>query len=130
MKLFLQIELRNWQESAYEKPLLAYASSLANDLIGAELDNQSEASIADLVIRLVDQAQSVLIFIVAVPDQPLGVSLKLINHLLRSEEKIFKIILSGHHEGIERLLHPIDPKFMIESDSEKIKSEIRVFALT
>lgn len=130
MKLFLQIELRNWQESAYEKPWLAYASSLANDLIGAEIDNQSEASIADLVIRLVDQAQSVFIFIVATPKQPFGVTLKLINHLLRSQGKIFKILLSGHHEGIERLLHPIDSKFLIESDPEKIKSEIRLFALT
>lgn len=129
-KLFLQVELRNWQESAYKKPLLSYASSLADDLIEAELDNHSDASIAELLMRLCDQAQSIFVFVDAVPGQPLGVTLKLMNHLLRSEGKIFKVILSGHHEGIEKLLIPMGGKFLKESNPEIIRSEMRVFAST
>jgi hypothetical protein len=128
MKLFLQIELIPWREAGYQKPLLNYASSLADDVIGAELDNQSDGSIADLVIRLNDQAESVFVFIQAKPEEPLGVTLKLIQHLLREEEKIYKIVLSGNHITLERLFHSLNEKFIKENDSDKIKSAIQSFA--
>ncbi|MBX2914292.1 MAG: hypothetical protein KF856_03355 [Cyclobacteriaceae bacterium] len=128
MKLFLQIELIQWREAGYQKPMLNYASSLSDDLIGAELDNQSDGSIADLVIRLCDQVGSVFVLIHSQPEEPLGVTLKLIQHLLRKEEKIYKIILSGTHLSLERLLTPLHEKFVIENDPEKIKSAIQLFA--
>jgi hypothetical protein len=127
MKLFLQLELIPWQKAGFEKPLVNFASGLS-DLIGAELDNQSDSAIADLVIRLCDQAEAVFIFIHSQPEEPLGVTLKLIQHLLRKEEKIYKIILSGTHLSIERLLTPLHKKFVIENDQEKIKSVIQLFA--
>jgi hypothetical protein len=128
MKLFLQIELVQWREAGYQKPLLNYASSLSDDLIGAELDNQSDGSIADLVIRLSDQAKSIFIFIQAQPEEPLGVTLKLIQHLLRKEEKIYKIVLSGNHFTLERLLNSLNEKFIKEIEPEKIKRAIQSFA--
>jgi hypothetical protein len=128
MKLFLQIELIPWQKAGFEKPLVNFASGLSDDLIGAELDNQSESSIADLVIRLCDQVESVFVLIHSQPEEPLGVTLKLIQHLLRKEEKIYKIILSGNHLSLERLLKPLREKFEIENDQEKIKSVIQLFA--
>ncbi len=129
MKLFLHLELRKWQESGYEKPLLTFASSLSSDLIGAEMDNQSDASIADLVIRLCDQVQSVFILIQAQPNEPLGPALKLLNHLLRSNEKIHSVILSGNHEQAEKLLRTIGQRFKKEDDQQKIKEWIKDFAL-
>lgn len=128
MKLFLQLELIPWQQAGFEKPLVNFASGLSDDLIGAELDNQSESSIADLVIRLCDQMESVFVLIHSQPEEPLGVTLKLIQHLLRKEEKIYKIILSGTHISLERLLTPLHEKFVIENDPEKIKSAIQLFA--
>ncbi|MBX2894943.1 MAG: hypothetical protein KF763_05855 [Cyclobacteriaceae bacterium] len=128
MKLFLQIELIQWQEAGYQKPMLNYASSLSDDLIGAELDNQSDGTIADLVIRLCDQAESVFVLIHAQPEEPLGVTLKLIQHLLRKQEKIYKVVLAGHHLSLERLLSTLNEKFVKENDPEKIKSAIQMFA--
>jgi hypothetical protein len=90
MKLFLQIELMPWQQAGYEKPLVNFASSLSDDLIGAELDNQSDSTIADLVIRLCDQVEAVFVLIHAQPEEPLGVTLKLIQHLLRKEERVYQ----------------------------------------
>jgi hypothetical protein len=129
MKLFLQLELRNWQESGYEKPLLTFASSLSSDLIGAEMDNQSDASIADLVIRLSDQVQSIFILIQAQPNEPFGSGLKLLNHLLRTKEKIHSVVISGSHEQAQKLMATIGERFKKEDDPEKIKIWIKEFAL-
>ena len=128
MKLFLHLELRKWQESGYEKPLLTFASSLSSDLIGAEMDNQSDASIADLVIRLCDQVQSIFILIQAQPNEPLGSSLKLLNHLLRTPEKIHSLVISGNHEHAQKLMNTIGERFKKEDDPENIKTWIEEFA--
>jgi len=129
MKLFLHLELRKWQETSYEKPLLTYAASLSSNLIGAEMDNQSEASIADLVIRLYDQVQSVFIMIQAQPDEPLGSTLKVLNHLLRTNEKIHSVVLYGSHEQVEKLMSSLHERFKNEIDQERIKIWIKEFAL-
>ncbi|MCE7864514.1 MAG: hypothetical protein DYG99_13315 [Bacteroidetes bacterium CHB5] len=128
MKLFLQIELIQWREAGYQKPMLNYASSLSDDLIGAELDNQSDGSIADLVIRLCDQVESVFVLVRANPDEPPGVTLKLIQHLLRKEEKIYKVVLAGNHVSLERMLLVLNERFVRENDPEKIKPAIQAFA--
>lgn len=128
MKLFLQLELIPWHEAGYQKPLLNYASGLSDDVIGAELDNQSDGAIADLVIRLCDQAELVFVLIQTKPEESLGVTLKLIHHLLRKEEKIYKVILADNHISLERLLNPLAEKFVKENETEKIKADIRLFA--
>lgn len=128
MKLFLQLELIPWQKAGFEKPLVNFASGLSDDLIGAELDNQSDGSIADLVIRLCDQVESVFVLVRANPNEPLGVTLKLIQHLLRKEEKIYKVVLAGNHVSLERMLLVLNERFVRENDPEKIKPAIQAFA--
>lgn len=129
MKLFLHLELRKWQEASYEKPLLTYASSISSNLIGAEMDNQSDASIAELVIRLYDQVQSVFILVQAQPNEPLGSTLKVLNHLLRTNEKIHSVVLCGSHEQMEKLMGSLRERFKNEKDQERIKIWIKEFAL-
>ena len=129
LKLFLHLELKPWQESTYEKPLLSFASSLSGNLIGAEMDNQSDASIADLVIRLTSQTEKILVLIQAQPEEPFGSILKLLNNLLRNEHQIHSIILSGNHSQAEKLLSTLESRFIKESDPEKIKVRISEFAL-
>lgn len=129
MKLFLQLDLTPWQEAGYQRPLLTYASSLSSDLIGAELDNQSEASIVDIILRLCDQAASIFIFIHAKPTESFGSTLKLLNTLLRTNQKIYTVVLSGNHEQAENLFKHLNDKFKKEDDSEKIKIWIEEFAL-
>lgn len=128
LKLFLHLELRPWQQSAYEKPLLSFASSLSSNLIGAEMDNQSEASIADLVIRLTTQTEKIFVLIQAEQQEPFGSTLKLLNNLLRNEQQIHTIVLSGNHDQTEKLLGSLGSRFQKESDVEKIKDLIRGFA--
>lgn len=128
MKLFLHLEIKKWQESGYNKPLVSYASSLSSDLMGAELDSQSDGSIADLVTKLCDQAALIFVFIHAVPDEPLGAALKVVNHLLRTEEKIHTLVLSGNHESLEKMAGSLASRFRKSQDDEKIKESIRAFA--
>ncbi|MDZ7649246.1 MAG: hypothetical protein U5K54_19885 [Cytophagales bacterium] len=128
MKLFLYIELTKWQDVGYEKPLLTYASSLSGDVIGAEMDNQSDASITDLVIKLCDQMQSIFVLIQAQPQEPLGATLKVLNHLLRSKNKIYAVAFSGSNEQAERLMSTLQEKFIREG-ADKIKDRIKEFAL-
>lgn len=129
MKLFLHLELRPWQNSGYEKPLLSFASSLSSDVIGAEIDNQSDASIVDVVIKLCSQANQIFILIQAQPDEPIGSTLKLLNHLLRNEHQVHTIVLAGNHEHAEKLLRTLDERFKKEDDPEKVKEWIKEFAL-
>jgi len=129
MKLFLHLEFRPWQDTGYEKPLLSFASSLSSDLIGAEIDNQSEASIVDTVIKLCSQVNKIFILIRAQPDQTIGSTLKLLNHLLRNEHLVHTIVLAGNHEQLEKLLRTLDQRFKKEEDQEKIKEWIKEFAL-
>jgi hypothetical protein len=129
MKLFLQLDLTPWQEADYQRPLLTYASSLSSDLIGAELDNQSEASISDIILRLCDQMTSIFIFIHAKPNEPFGATLKLLNTLLRTNQKIYAVVLSGNHEQAENLFKHLNDKFKKEDNPEKVKIWIEKFAL-
>lgn len=129
MKLFLQLDLSSWQESEYKKPLLNYASSLSSDLIGAELDSQSEGSIVDIILKLCDQVTSIFVFIRAKPTESFGSSLKLLNTLLRTNQKIYSVVLSGNHEQTELLFKHLGEKFNKEEDQEKIKRWIEEFAL-
>lgn len=129
LKLFLQLELCHWQASSYEKPLLSFASSLSSGLIGAEMDNQSESTIADLVIRLTTQTEKIFLLLKADPEEPFGATLKVLNHLLRNDHQLHTVILSGNHDQTERLLQSLSDRFIKENDVEKIKEKIRAFAL-
>lgn len=129
MKLFLHLELRPWHNSGYEKPLLSFASSLSSDVIGTEIDNQSEGSIVDVVIKLCSQMSQIFILIQAQPEESIGSTLKLLNHLLRNEQQVHTIVLSGNHEQAEKLLRTLDQRFKKEDDQEKIKEWIKDFAL-
>lgn len=129
LKLFLHIELRPWQQSTYEKPLLTFASSLSSNLIGTEMDNQSDSSIADLVIKLTAQTEKIFVMIRAEQQEPFGSTLKLLHYLLRNEHRIHTVVLSGNHEQSEKLLGILGNRFQKESDVERIKGKIREFAL-
>jgi len=129
MKLFLHLELRKWRESNYEKPLLSFASSLSGDVIGAEIDNQSESSIVDVIMKLCSQVNQIFILIQAQPDESIGSTLKLLNHLLRNDHQIYKVVLAGNHAQAEKLLATLQQKFRKENDDVKIKELIKEFAL-
>jgi len=128
MKLFLHLELRPWQNTGYEKPLLSFASSLSSDVIGAEIDSQSESSIVDVVIKLCGQVNKIFILIQAQPDESIGSTMKLLNHLLRNEHLVHTIVLAGDHEQAEKLLRTLEKRFRKEDNQEKIKEWIKDFA--
>lgn len=128
MKLFLQANIRDWKDESYDKPLLSYASSLADDIIGTDLDHTSDPYIVDLVLKLVDQSQDVFLLISAQQDLPLGAVNTLLNALLQKKEKIHTAVLTGEHPMAEKLLGVFGEKFFRETETDEIKKRIRVFA--
>jgi hypothetical protein len=130
MKLFLQIEIRHWQQGGYGSQLLGYASSLSNDIVGTDLDSQSEAVIADLVIRLIDQSKKVFLLVqIADPNLPLGAAQKVFDHLLASPANISHVVQSGDHRTVEAVLQSFRPHYIKENDQEKIRKLILEFSL-
>jgi len=130
MRLFLQINICDWKDLSYQAPLTGYASSLSDDIIGTDLDYQSEPYVADLVLKLATQAEVIFLYVVAIDNTlPLGTSLTVFNQLLRSKEKIQKAILFGEHSIVDKMLRPLQDKFSNYSDEETIKTIIRQFAL-
>ncbi len=130
MRLFVQVNIGHWQEEQYEKPLLNFASSLSDDVLGTDLDNQSDPYIINLVKQLLDQSQQSFLFIeVANENQPLDSLLSLVNHLFSMEEKIHLIVLSGKHTTLERMLGTFEDKFVKSSDDVVTKKMIRQFVI-
>jgi hypothetical protein len=129
LRLFLQINISDWKEAGYSNPLLSFASSLADDIVGTDLDCQSEPIIADLVTRLIAEADRVFVLVVADDaDIPLGSALKVLNHLLKVKEKIHLALLSGQHDTAEKMLKPLQVNFKKQDDEGLIRKLIKQFA--
>jgi hypothetical protein len=130
MRLFLQINIGEWQEQGYFKPMLSFASSLADDVIGTDVDTASEAHVVDLVKKLISQSQQTFLLVCAQQrDQPLNNVLSLFNHLFDCQEKIHLAVFSGEHTAAEKLLRTLEGKFVKNSEGELIRKMIKQFVL-
>ncbi|NJM25708.1 MAG: hypothetical protein HC859_09670 [Bacteroidia bacterium] len=128
MRLFLQINLVDWKTDGYDKPMLRYASSLADDIIGTDLDASSEAHVVNMVGKLMEQTKLMLVFVRASPEQPLGAANALLNLVIQHREKVFKAILSGSHPMAAKMLAVLDDVVVIANDDEDTKQIVREFA--
>ena len=129
MRLFLQINITDWKDTNYSKPLLAFASSLADDIVGTDLDFQSESHISNFVLKLIQDADLIFVLVVADPSFPsLGGALPAFNQLIKSKEKIHLAVLSGEHGLAEKMLIPLQENFKKQDDEGLIKKLIKQFA--
>jgi hypothetical protein len=129
MRLFLQVEIGDWQESRHEKPFVHYASSLSSDIVGTDLDSQSEAVVVDLVLKLIDQSDTVFVLVISHnPEFPPGCTTKVLNYLLKRPEIAAGVVLCGDHQTVENLVHGYEEKFHKESKNERIRTLIQEFA--
>jgi hypothetical protein len=128
MRLFLQVNIGEWKEAGYVKPMLSFASSLADDVIGTDVDNQSEGHVIDLVKKLVAQSQQTFLYVCATQDQPLNHILSLINYIFQHKEKIHLVVFSGEHITAEKLFRSLNDKFVKNSEEDMIRKMIKLFA--
>lgn len=129
MRLFLQINIGNWQEDGYAKPLLSFASSLADDVIGTDVDNQSDGHVIDLVKKLIAQSQQTFLYVcVTSKEQPLNHVLSLINYIFQHKDKIHLVVFSGEHSSAEKLCRALNDKFIKNNQEELIRKMIKQFA--
>jgi hypothetical protein len=129
LRLFLQININDWKETGYGAPLLSFASSLADDIVGTDLDCQSEPYIAELVTKLIDEAEKVFVLVNASDNSlPLGAALKVLNLLIKSKDKVHLALLSGDHDMAEKMLTPFEENFKKQNDEHVIRKLIKQFA--
>lgn len=128
MRLFLQINIGEWKEEGYVKPLLSFASSLADDVIGTDVDNQSEAHVIELVKKLVAQSQQTFLYVCVADEQPLNHLLSLINYIFQYKDKIHLVVFSGNHVTAEKLFRSLNDKFVKNNEEDVIKKMIKLFA--
>jgi hypothetical protein len=129
VRLFLQINIVDWKEAGYSKPLLSFASSLADDIVGTDLDCQSEPYIAELVIKLIHEAEQIFVLVVAEnPVLPLGASLSVLNQLIKSKEKVHMAVIAGEHAIAQKMLTPFQENFKKQNDEALIRKLIKQFA--
>lgn len=130
MRLFLQINISNdWKDSGYIKPYLSFASSLADDIVGTDLDSQSDAYIAELVSKLINEADKIFVFVQCDnPILPLGTALMVFNHLLKLKDKVHLALLAGENIMAEKVLGTFQDNFKKQDDEEVIKKLIKQFA--
>ena len=128
MRLFLQIDMGDWKTRSYHNPLVAYASSRAADLMGTDIDNQSESGVIDLVLKLVEQADFVFVLVVAAPGGQPGSVEKMFSYLLQHKNKVDKLVLLGENESIKIMETGFQERFIAVTDSNEVKKMIRDFA--
>jgi hypothetical protein len=128
MRLFLQLNITDWKEESFDKPFLSFASSLADDIIGTDLDSQSDAYVADLVIKLISQADAVFLLVIAKQGMPLGVANSMLNNLLKINKKIEQAVLYGHHDYAEKLLATFKDRFKKTDNEDDVRKLIQAFA--
>lgn len=129
MRLFLQVNIGDWHDQGYSRPMLNLASSLADDVIGTDVDNSSEAHVVDIVKNLVSQSQQTFLLVCADgSDQPLNNVLSLFNHLFDCQDKIHLAVFSGEHTTAEKLLRTLDDRFVKNSEDELIRKMVKQFA--
>jgi hypothetical protein len=124
LKLFIHAEIGNWQNRGYDKGWLHFASSLSDDVLGTDLDNQSETMIADLVAKLIDQSEKVFLLVeIHEPGQSLGGIARLLDHL-KGHPKA-GVVVCGNPDEVQKI--GFDGQ-IFEADPERIKEQIKKFA--
>lgn len=128
MRLFLQINIGDWRGQEYVKPMLSFASSLADDVIGTDIDNHSDGHVVDLVKKLIAQSRQIFVLVYSDdPRQPLNGVLSLVNELFNHKSKIHLAVLAGEHSTMEKLLSTMDEKFVKNTEDELIRKMIKQF---
>ena len=128
MRLFLQIHIGDWKQRSYHNPLVSYASSLAPDMMGTDIDNESESVVIDLVIKLTEQAESVFVFVSADTEAQVGSVDKMMQYLLHHESKVHQLVAFGEHSVIGNLAEIFQGRFIKINDTEEVKKRIQSFA--
>ena len=128
MRLFLQIDIGDWKERNYNNPLVPFASSLAPDLMGTDIDNQSESTVIDLVIKLAEQAEHLFVFVVARSEAPPGSADKMLRFLVEHKNKVQQFVLQGEHGAIEKTAQCFEDRFLKTENLDQVKKLIRDFA--
>ncbi len=127
MKLFIHIAVGHWQEDHYDNPWLHFASSLSSDIMGTDLDNESEAFVAELVVRLLEQSDRVCVLIQSRdPKQTLGPSAAILLACSKHQDKVHRIILQGSNADV--VARATQLKFTEVVTDDEIKDIIRGFA--
>ena len=129
MRLFLQVEFNHLhQGGGFGNHMLRYASSLATDIMGTDLDSQSEPIITSMVVRMIGQADQIFFLLHSNdPNHPPGSLQSVFDALVQSKDKVMHAVLCGDHRTSESMLQAFDHRFVKEADPEKIKALIRKF---
>ena len=128
MRLFLQIDIGDWKERNYNNPLVPFASSLAPDLMGTDIDNQSESTVIDLVIKLAEQAEHLFVIVVARSEAHPGSADKMFRFLFDHKNKVQQFVLLGEHASIEKAAQHFEDRFLKAESMDHAKKLIRDFA--
>ena len=128
MRLFLQIDIGDWKQRAYNNLLISYASSLTDDLIGTDIDSESESAVIDLVITLADQAEAIFVFISVMADSNVGNAAKMMRYLHQHQHKINQFVMLGEHPEVENSGEYFDDRFLKAKDDEQVKALLHNFA--
>ena len=129
MKLFLQVEFNRSHHEGLGNLMLKYASSQADDIMGTDLNSHTEPAIADMVVRMIQQAESVFLLVHATdPNLSPGVASRVFEALKPPASKVQYAVLCGDHRTSESFLTNFDERFVKEHDPAKIKAMIRAFS--
>jgi len=130
MKLILQIELNDWKERTFANPLLSLAKSINQQIVVADLDQDSEGGTTENIIQLIEKATDILLIVNARPGIKLGASAAVFYKLIKSQEKVKQVCLQGSNLFAEKMLQVFNNRLSTNNKAEENQEVIQHFCKT
>jgi hypothetical protein len=130
MKLILQIELNDWKERAFANPLFSLAKSIHQQIVVADLDQDSEGSTTENIIQLIETSTEILLIVNAQPYIKLGASAAVFYKLIKSQKKVKQVCWQGSNLFAEKMMQVFNDRLSTYNKAEENQDIIQQFCKT
>jgi len=124
MNLFIYIEIANFLNLKNQKPIHHWIKSETPSFNTFDFNNFSEINQISHAIRLVNEAENVVILVEFSEKLQPGPVLRFVEAISKQEEKKFYFILNGEHAVIEKMVKNMNNLEFYQNQSEEQQKEL------
>ena len=104
MKLFLYIQIKGAQQIGFGNPIGNWLKEHQPERVLLEADNHSDDLVIQQEIKMLEEADDLMLWLDALPHEKPGKAVRLIEKVLRNKDINSTIYQSGSNELLERML--------------------------
>lgn len=110
VEIFKEIDFNSHESSfSYDKPLMNFVKKNFPEVITYDFDNFSEKMLIEQAIKLLEQADTICIFLNSKADTPLLGFMPFLQKILQKRKSCL-VFLEGDHTQLSTFLKPLQPQ--------------------